>query len=191
MVRNVEIVRAETEETIKNAVEIKKAISKNNTGIIFSVVLYALILSSCDSNTVFDMYKEVPTKWHKDSLVTFRVKAPDTVNHYNLYINLKNTNNYKYSNLFLITELSYPNGKTLVDTLEYKMAKPNGEFLGKGFSDVKENKLWYKGYDEPFVFEESGEYNFAVQHAMRKIGEVDGITELTGIVDIGFRVETK
>ncbi len=164
--------------------------SKNSITALFGILICACFFS-CDSDAVFDQYKNVPNKWHKDDLVSFKFNAPDTLSPYNLYINLRNTNDYKYSNLFLITELSYPNGKTLVDTLEYKMAKPNGELLGEGFTDVKENKLWYKGYEEPFVFKELGEYNFTVQHAMRKIGEVQGIEELQGIVDVGFRVETK
>ena len=147
------------------------------------------MLMSCDSKAVFDQYQSVPNKWHKDSLLSFSFQIPDTVNHYNLYINLRNTDEYKYSNLFLLTELNYPNGKTVIDTLEYKMAKPSGELLGKGFTDIKENKLWYKGHKEPFKFEELGEYTFSVQQAMRKSGEVKGILELKGITDVGFRVE--
>ena len=149
------------------------------------------MLWSCDSKAVFDAYQSVPNKWHKDSIISFTVIAPDTINNYNLYINLRNTNAYKYSNLFLLTELNYPNGKTVIDTLEYKMAKPNGELLGSGFTDIKENKLWYKGYKKLFKFDELGTYTFSVHHAMRKNGEVKGVTELQGVTDIGFRVENK
>jgi len=155
------------------------------------LVLLALfgMLTSCDSKAVYDQYQTVPNKWHKDNILSFSVSAPDSTNTYNLYINLRNTNDYKYSNLFLLTELNYPNGKTVIDTLEYKMAKPNGELLGKGFTDVKENKLWYKGFKTPFIFNEPGNYTFNVQHAMRKLGEVNGVVELGGITEIGFRVE--
>ena len=82
--------------------------------------------------------------------------------------------------------MNYPHGKTVKDTLEYKMAKPNGEFLGSGFSSIKENKLWYK---EGFVFSETGEYQIKIQHAMRENGKVNGIVDLEGITDVGFRVE--
>ena len=47
-------------------------------------------------------------------------------------------------------------GRCKKDTLEYKMTAPNGELLGSGFTDIKENKLWYK---EGEVFSEEGEYN--------------------------------
>ena len=82
--------------------------------------------------------------------------------------------------------MNFPHGKTVKDTLEYKMAEPNGEFLGTGLSDVKENKLWYK---EGVVFNETGEYTVNIQHAMRENGEVNGIDNLEGITDVGFRIE--
>jgi gliding motility-associated lipoprotein GldH len=156
---------------------------------IWTAIIICAVLSSCDSNQVFDEYKSVPNQWNKDSIISFNVISPDTINSYNLFINLRNTNAYKYSNLFLIVEMDYPNGKTIKDTLEYKMADPSGKFLGKGFTDVKENKLWYKGYNKPFVFNEAGEYKINIQHAMRQNGQVNGIDNLEGITDVGFRVE--
>lgn len=144
---------------------------------------------SCDSNRIYDEYKSVPNQWHKDSIISFNVIPPDSINNYNLFVNLRNTNEYKYSNLFLIVEMDYPNGKIVKDTLEYKMADPSGKFLGTGFTDVKENKLWYKGHEKPFIFNETGEYKINIQHAMRQNGQVSGIENLEGITDIGFRIE--
>lgn len=155
----------------------------------WTVLIGCVFFSSCDSNRVFDEYKSVPNQWHKDSIISFIVIPPDSTNNYNLFVNLRNTNEYKYNNLFLIVEIDYPNGKILKDTLEYKMADPNGKLLGTGFTDVKENKLWYKGFDKPFIFNESGEYKIKIQHAMRQNGQVNGIENLEGITDIGFRIE--
>ena len=148
--------------------------------------MFSFVLASCDSNRVFDTYKSIPNKWHKDSIVTFKVTPPDSTNAYNLFVNLRNTNTYKYNNLFLIVEMVFPHGKTVKDTLEYKMAEPNGKLLGTGYTDVKENKLWYK---EQVVFKEAGEYTVNIQQAMRENGKVNGVIELEGITDIGFRVE--
>ncbi len=149
-------------------------------------ILFCIVLVSCDSNRVFDEYQSVPDKWHKDSVMEFNVTPPDSISKYNLFVNLRNNNDYAFSNLFLIVEMNFPNGKVLKDTLEYQMAKPSGEFLGEGFSDIKENKLWYK---EGVVFNESGDYKVKIQHAMRTNGEVNGIENLEGVIDIGFRIE--
>tara|TARA_B100000929_G_C15475805_1_gene409455 strand:- start:599 stop:1087 length:489 start_codon:yes stop_codon:yes gene_type:complete len=144
-----------------------------------------ILLSSCDRNRVYDEYQSLQG-WHKDSLVNFELKNIDSTKVYDLFINLRNNNDYNYSNLFLITEIKFPQGKVISDTLEYEMTRPNGEWLGTGFGDIKESKLWYK---ENVKFEEPGIYEVSIQQAMRKNGEVDGIQELEGITDVGFRIE--
>ncbi|TCK67746.1 protein involved in gliding motility GldH [Winogradskyella wandonensis] len=153
--------------------------------------LLLVLVLSCDSKLVFDQYQSLPNQWNKDEIISFKIKAPDTTNNYNLFVNIRNNKDYKYNNLFLITALEYPNGKTFIDTLEYKMAAPDGTLLGEGFTDVKENKLWYKGHKDAFRFKEEGVYTFSVQQAMRKYGEVSGIDNLQGITEVGFRVENK
>lgn len=141
---------------------------------------------ACDSKSIFDRYETIPEVWNKDKIVSFNISPPDSIKPHNLFINLRNTSAYKYNNLFLIVEMNFPHGKRIVDTLEYKMAKPNGEFLGTGLSSIKENKLWYK---EGVIFNENGEYTVNIKHAMRENGEVNGIANLEGITDIGFRIE--
>lgn len=153
--------------------------------------LAILFFVSCDTKAIFDSYESLPNQWNKNKKVTFKFQAPDTINNYNLFINLRNNNAYNFSNLYVITGLEYPNGKTIIDTLEYKMATPDGKLLGEGFSDVKENKLWYKGHKQSFVFSEIGEYTFKIEQAMRKYDEVKGVDDLKGITEVGFRVEKK
>ena len=154
--------------------------------LVLGLLFACLVIFSCDSNRVFDEYQSLPNQWNKDSIITFNVTPPDSINAYNVFLNLRNSNDYKYSNLFLIVATKFPNGKVITDTLEYKMAKQNGEFLGTGFSDLKENKFWFK---ENVVFQESGEYKFSIQHAMRENNKVGGIINLEGITDVGLRIE--
>jgi gliding motility-associated lipoprotein GldH len=155
-----------------------------NSIILFVFVFFVMV--SCDSNSVYDEYKPVPNQWHKDSIISFKINPPDSLNTYNLFVNLRNTNAYKYNNLFLIVEMAFPHGKIIKDTLEYKMADPTGKLLGSGLTDVKENKLWYK---EKVVFSEAGDYKVNIQHAMRENGKVNGVVNLEGITDVGFRIE--
>ena len=143
-------------------------------------------LTSCDSKQVFDEYKSIGKSWHKDSIIKFQIKELDTLKPYNLFINIRNNSAYNYNNLFLITEMNFPNGKVITDTLEYEMAYPDGKFMGVGFGDVKENKLWYK---EEVQFPEEGIYQINIQQAMRKNGSVNPIENLQGITEVGFRIE--
>lgn len=155
-------------------------------GVVFFLFLGLLLFASCDKTRVYDDYESVPGEWHRDSVITFKFQAPDTIENYNLFINLRNNSDYPFSNLYLIIELNFPNGKVISDTLQYEMAAPSGEWLGTGFGDVKESKLWYK---ENIKFAESGEYMVTVQHAMRKRDSVKGIEYLDGITEVGFRIE--
>ena len=152
--------------------------------------LYAILIlyccTACDDKAVFHEYKNIPNNWKADSSVVFSVTNLDSLAYYNLFITLRNTNEYPFSNLFLISEIQYPNGKTLVDTLEYEMSEPDGTWLGEGFGDLKENKLWYK---ESFNFKESGTYNFSFKQAMRRSGNINPIQDLEGIEDVGLRIE--
>jgi gliding motility-associated lipoprotein GldH len=74
----------------------------------------------------------------------------------------------------------------VIDTLQYEMADASGKFLGNGFSEIKENKLFYK---ERKVFPISGNYSIEIRHAMRKNGAINAIENLNGIQDVGFSIE--
>ena len=153
---------------------------------ILAVFALMAIMVSCDNDFVFHEYKEVPGKWNKDSTIVFKVNPPDTINPYNLFFTLRNDHEYAFNNLFLITSMQFPHGRTITDTLEYAMANPDGSFLGEGSGDIKENKLWYK---QDVVFDENGTYVFKVRHAMRVNGDIDPLQELGGIRDVGLRIE--
>ncbi|CAM1334287.1 gliding motility lipoprotein GldH [Tenacibaculum aestuariivivum] len=152
---------------------------------IFLLILFTII--SCDSKRVYDSYLTLPeSSWNKKNEVVFNFQVKDSINKKNLFINLRNNEDYNYSNLFLITQMSFPDGNVIIDTLEYDMTDVTGKFLGKGIASIKENKLFYK---ENIIFPNIGEYKFKVKQAMRKNGEIEGIEELVGISQVGFRIE--
>ncbi len=150
------------------------------------LLLLVITTISCDTNRVYDNYHTVNNGWNIQEPIQFEVSDVDSIPLHNVFITLRNTNAYKYSNLFLIARMDTPNGKQLIDTLEYTMATPEGEWLGTGFNDVKENKLWYK---EGVRFRESGTYNFSIEHAVRKNGNITGDERLEGITEVGLRIE--
>lgn len=151
------------------------------------LVFVALCIISCDSKREYDSFVSIDNNsWKKENAVSFQFEIKDTINQKDLFLNVRNNQKYSYSNLFLITTLNFPNGKKVVDTLEYEMTDNSGRFLGKGFTEIKENKLFYK---ENVVFPMSGEYEVSIVQAMRENGEINGIESLEGITDIGFRIE--
>ena len=162
-----------------------EAIQKKNK--FLSLLILLLVGYSCTSGPVFTKYKAVPNNaWILNDHVRFDFSITDTIAKRNLFIHIRSNKEYRYSNLFLITELVFPNKTKVIDTLEYKMTTPNGKYLGTGFTEVKENKLFYK---EEKVFPFSGEYTFNVRQAMRKNGFSEGLKALEGVTDVGFSIE--
>lgn len=150
-------------------------------------ILVVLLVISCDKKRVFDQYKSVGNAWHKDSIVTFELPKLDSKKMYNMYVNVRDNDDYPFNNLFLIVSLEQPNHRVKVDTLEYQMTNPDGSLLGDGFSDIKENKLFYK---DKVNFTQKGIYKIHIKHATRQTGKIEGVTSLPGISDVGFRIES-
>lgn len=156
---------------------------KSNILLVFVVIL----LASCDKKRVFDEYKSVGNGWNKNSAIVFNLPKLDTLKKYNLFINLRGNDDYKFNNLFLIVSLEPAKGLTRVDTLEYQMAAPDGTLLGEGFSDIKESKLFYKG-KEQFKFSENNK--ITIRQVVRQTGKITGVENLEGITEVGFRIES-
>jgi gliding motility-associated lipoprotein GldH len=150
------------------------------------LLLVTGMLVSCESNTVFSDTKAMDGFWGSDEVVEFKLPELDSLKKYNLFLNIRNTNDYKFNNIFLIVSMNFPHGKTVTDTLEYRMAYPDGSWMGEGIGDVKENKLFYK---ENVSFFEDGIYTISIGQAMRNNGAVEGVTKLEGITDVGFSIE--
>lgn len=157
---------------------------KNNN--YWFIILFLILFISCDQNRVFDEYRELDGSWSKNDTLHFEFEQKDTVNPYNLFLNVRNNNEYPFNNLFVIVSLKNPDNEVKIDTLEYQMANPDGSLMGNGFTDVKESKLWYQ---ENFVFKKAGKYEIDIVHALRESKEISGIDRVDGVTEVGFRIE--
>ena len=130
-------------------------------------------------------YKDFNGHWPVYEKVLFTLDK-GTENPVNLMIYIRNNKQYPYSNLFLIAKLKTGDSLLLCDTLEYAMANARGQWLGKGFLEVKESKLWWReNYQLPAVENISVE----LEHALRSNNSEQGLDNLEGIVGVGFAVE--
>jgi len=123
--------------------------------------------------------------WLQHEDVQFRF-TPEKINSpTNLFLYLRNNDDYPFANIHLITTLENPIGDKLVDTLSYTMANPDGEWLGGGFL-VNEHKLWFK---EAYHFRVVGEHQLTIKHAMRHNEHAESIGLLKGITEVGLGIE--
>jgi len=152
------------------------------------LLFFIVIFTSCDDKRFFDEYVSLEGKWTIKDQIEFSFEQKDTINLYNMFVTVRNNNDYPFNNLFLIVKVNQPDNIVKVDTLEYLMANPDGTLLGEGITDTKHNKLWFK---ENFKFPKAGEYSVAITQANRETGKVKGVEELEGITEVGFRIEKK
>ncbi|RLD40915.1 MAG: gliding motility lipoprotein GldH, partial [Bacteroidetes bacterium] len=92
--------------------------------------------------------------------------------------NIRNSTDYRYSNLYVFLITKFPNNNLTKDTIECILADREGRWLGKGWGAVKENTILLS---ERMRFPLKGKYEFMIQHAMR-------VDTLKGIRDVGIRI---
>lgn len=145
----------------------------------FLLIGILIAFVSCDSNRIYEENLKVGEDgWDADDIKTFNFDIEDTLSPMNLWINFRTSTDYPYSNLFIFLFSEYPDGYEAKDTLQFILAKPNGEWEGKSSGTVVENRfLVSQG-----AFRKAGPYTFKIQHAMRD-------ETLPEIIDVGFRVE--
>lgn len=133
------------------------------------------------------MYKTTAEEGLSTTPVTFELpeQAIDTLTK-NVFIRLRNDNTYPYANIFLIVRLTAGGERITQDTLEYAMAAPDGKWLGTGFTEIKESKLWWK---EGVVFPKARPLTISIAHAVRNNGVAEGVSKLKGIIAVGISIE--
>lgn len=148
--------------------------------ILFLAFLLLVFLSSCDPNRIYEKNIRVsPNGWSVGEKVLFEAPIIDSVVLCNFYINLRHTEDYKFSNLYLFIDTYVPQGQHARDTIELILADKTGKWYGEGFGKIKEYQVLIR---QGVVFPVTGVYNIAIQHGMRE-------TELQGIEDVGIRFE--
>lgn len=143
-------------------------------------LIFAVFIS-CGSSSEEILMNPVNGKWSKKTIQKYNINISDHQNSKNIIFVVRNNSEYPYSNIrFIVDFKDLQTKKTEVDTLNYILAKPNGEWLGTGFGDTKETLFLYK---VKYTFPKNGQYEINVKQAMRN-------ENLPGIEDLGIKVET-
>lgn len=147
----------------------------------FPLLVAAFItLTSCDDTRLFEENKEIPGgDWDITERVTFDFEVPDTTTFYNFYFNVRNTDDYPFSNLYVFSHIEFPNGKTGTDTIELPLTNPDGSWIGNGQGDLHDCQLIFR---KNVRFPVAGKYHMEIEQAMR-------MEKLPGIKDVGIRIE--
>lgn len=152
----------------------------NNRFFVFLSLAVCLFFASCDSSVLYNHSCRISDDgWNASDELLFNVEASDTTQTYLCCIDLRNGNDYPFSNIYFSIKTVFPDGSVAADTnMEFMLAEPDGRWLGKQTGSYVDGRYPF-GY---FRFPQTGQYQFVITHAMR-----DSV--LTGIKNVGLHIE--
>ncbi len=145
------------------------------------LVLIIPLWTSCIRSNVFE--KNVAIKhhaWHENFQPLFHFDITDTLSTYSMYFNIRHTDAYPYSNIWLSIGLTFPGSDTAVHSkMEIPLADLNGKWYGRGMNEVWEQQM---PMFERLHFSKAGTYAVSLQQIMR-------INPLPEVMSVGVRLE--
>ncbi len=147
---------------------------------LFILLSSALIFSGCEQSRVFDKNVSLPkTGWEYDQPQAFDVFINDTTVSYNLYINVRHTDAFKYNNIWVKMTTVFPDSSMIEKDLNVPLAEKTGEWTGICVDGICFNSVLMQSN---FSFNKIGKYTFVLEQDMR-------LNPLPNILDIGIKVE--
>ena len=143
----------------------------------FKLMVLFFVVVSCDRSVVYDDEKRIDEQgWNVSDSLVFNYEAEDTVNTYLCCFDIRNCDDYPYSNIYFNIKTIYPDGKVAVDTnLQFVLAEKDGRWLGRKSGSYIDGRYPFCY----FKFPQQGAYQFVVTHAMR-----DDV--LVGVKNVSF-----
>lgn len=129
--------------------------------IIFLLLIFGILNACSEGAKPSDAYSFENHSWPDDLVVPFEFEVTDTTNLYDIALILRNTTDYKYSNLFVQIKMVPPYGNSSTRIYEIPIANPDGSWIGTKSGSLVENKFRLKK-DTRFPF--LGKYKFEVKH---------------------------
>ena len=127
--------------------------------------LSVILMGACQSPAVFEKYEEQPDEvWNRYHIV--------------VKLCLRHTTDYEMANLWCFVSTRSHGQEQLSDTVNLKIAEPDGRWLGKGNS--------IKTLEQPInrnpVTLPQGNVIFRIEQGMR-------MEEMAGVKDVGIKIE--
>ena len=135
---------------------------------------------ACDSSRVFEKNEDIAkSTWAYADTIGFDVPITDTTSRYNIYVNVRHTNEYEYRNLWIYAHTHFPSGKQLKTRIDLPLADNEGKWYGKGLSEIINTQILIQ---PKAMMTDTGTYRFMLEQNMRQ-------NPLPNIMSMGLRIE--
>jgi gliding motility-associated lipoprotein GldH len=144
-----------------------------------SFLLIINFTSCTHENVVISEYVDIiNSNFSYLDTISFEVAIDDTVSNHNVFLQLRTSTNYKWSNMFVFSDIDFPNGKTRTDTFQVFITDKTGHWMGnKSGLIVNFNHSLYSNIKFPVA----GDYKFSFNQAMRD-------TVLKDVMSLGLKI---
>jgi len=145
--------------------------------LLIAILPIIALIQSCSDNSIYKSELDIPEgKWLSSNAATFKPELHDTAQLMDINLSITNSNDYRYSNIWLFVKSVSPDGFSKIDTVEVFIAGDEGKWVGKKDNDMYTSKI---GFKRKIRFPKTGVYTFEIIHGMRDL-------ELKGIYKVGF-----
>ena len=144
-------------------------------------LIVTLLLVSCgESGVIVNQSQSIEgAKWTSSDSIVYDFEITDTLNYYDFSILVRNTENYMWSNIYLFSDLRFPNGKVRRDTIEVLLADEYGYWVGHNSGTIVTTSAKFMKHRK---FPLSGKYKISITHGMRE-------PILEEVTDVGIKVK--
>jgi len=122
-------------------------------------------------------------KWKEKFEPSFVFDITDTISSYTIFLTMRHTDAYPYSNIWLNVKTTKPGEKNYSTAkIEIPLAEADGKWIGYGMNEIWEHKAPLTPGGGPVHFSAKGEYKISLQQIMRT-------NPLPEVMSVGIRLE--
>lgn len=136
----------------------------------FCIFNFAFCISSCRPSPQYQEHFTVPGgAWNMAYQPLFHFVIDDTASAYQLFLLIRHTDAYPFSNIWVNMDTKAP-GDTVFGKVRFEvpLAAPSGQWLGRGFGELYEQRVPITSADRPAFFARRGGYTVRLTHDMRR-----------------------
>lgn len=160
-----------------NRMKTGKLIYSNN---FYKICALIFLFSACQHTLSYEKYFPVARgSWNSSQKLFFPVEIKDTSVLYNIYVNVRNTDDYPFCNLWMTIGTKFPAGRSFEKRINLTLADSTGRWMGESQGDLYDERILIQ---QDAYFQTPGTYTFSLEQIMRQ-------DPLPGILAVGLRVE--
>ena len=151
-----------------------------NVFLIYCLLFTAIFFSACEKSRVFDKNISLEKEgWFYGEKQNFEVSILDTNTTYNLYINVRHTDEYPYNNLWVNMTTVFPDSTVQENKVSVVLSESNGEWIGTCVDGICYNSVLVQSN---FLLNQKGKYTISLEQDMR-------MNPLPFVLSIGVKLE--